>query len=130
MMHENQTFSSFYFELSDIVNSSFNLGKPIPDFKVVRKILRSLLDIFRPKVTTIEKSKDIDCIRVDELVDSIQTYKMTLPNSHKLKDSTFKTSENEENDIEMPYEVTNNELTHMAKRIKRAMKFNKGFYKN
>ena len=39
MMHENQIFSSFYSELSDIVNSSFNLGEPIPDFKVVRKIL-------------------------------------------------------------------------------------------
>ena len=35
-MHENQTFSSFYYKLSDIVNSLFNLGEPIPDSKVVR----------------------------------------------------------------------------------------------
>ena len=33
-VHENQTFSSFYSELSDIVNSSFNLGEPIPNSKV------------------------------------------------------------------------------------------------
>ena len=33
-MYENQTFFFFYSELSDIVNSSFNLGEPICDSKV------------------------------------------------------------------------------------------------
>ena len=60
--HENQTFSSFYFELSDIVNSSFKLRELIPNSKVVRKILRSFLEKFRPKVTTIGESKDIDFV--------------------------------------------------------------------
>ena len=84
-MHENQTFFSFYFELNDILNSSFNLGEPIPDSKIVRKILKSLLKRFRPKVTAIEESKVIDSMRVDELVVSIQTYEMTLPNPISLK---------------------------------------------
>ena len=95
-MNEDQNFSPFYSELSDIVNSSFNLGEPILDSKVVRKILRSLLERFRPKVTAIEESKNIDSIRVDELVGSIQTYVMTLPTSHKHKEIVFKTSEKEE----------------------------------
>ena len=30
----------------------------------------------------------------------------------------------------MPYDITSDELTHMSKRIKRVMKFNKRFYKN
>ena len=94
-MHENKNFSSFYFELSDIVNSSFNLGELISDLKVVRKILRSLLEIFKPKVTAIKESKDIDSMRVDELVGSIQTYEMTIPSSQKSKDSAFKAFENE-----------------------------------
>ena len=55
---------------------------------------------------------------------------MTLPNSHKPKDSSFKASKNEKKDIEMPYDIIHDELVHMAKRIKRAMKFNKKFYKN
>ena len=71
--HENQTFSSFYSKLSDIVNSSFNLGEPIPNSKVVRKILRSLQERFKLKVTTTEESKDIDSMRVDELIGFIQT---------------------------------------------------------
>ena len=78
-MLENQNFSSFYFELSDIVNCSFNLREPILDSKVVRKILRSLLERFRPKVTNTEKSNNINSLSVDELVGSIQTYEMALP---------------------------------------------------
>ncbi|KAL6328653.1 hypothetical protein AAG906_003338 [Vitis piasezkii] len=58
-------------------------------------------------------------MRVDELVGSIQTYDMTLPNSQKLKDSAFKVFKNEEKYIEIPYDITHDELAHMAKRIKR-----------
>ena len=69
-------------------------------------------------------------MRIDELVGSIQLYEMTLPNSHKPKEFAFKASKNEEKDIKIPYDITHDKLTHMAKRIKRAMKFNKRFYKN
>ena len=104
--------------------------KPILDSKVVRKILRYLTERFIPKVTAIEESKEIDSMRVDELVGSIQTYEMTLPGPQKPKDSTFKASENEEKDTKMLYNITRDELTHMTKRIKKVMKFNKKFYKN
>ena len=60
-------------------------------------------------------SKDIDSMRVDELVGSIQTYEMTQPNSHKPKDSAFKAFENEKKDTKMPYEITHDELAHMVK---------------
>ena len=115
-------FLPFYSELSDIVNSSFNLGEPILDFKVVRKISRSLPKIFSPKVIAIEKNKDIDLMRIDEIIGFIQTYEMTLPNSQKPKDSTFKTSKNEEKDIKMPYNITRDEL---KKIMKHTRKFNK-----
>ena len=70
-------------------------------------------------------------MRVEKLVvDSIQTYKMTLPNSQNFIDFVFKASENEEKDIEMAYDITRDELAYMAKRIKKVMKFNKSFYKN
>ena len=76
----------FYSKLSDIVNFSFNLGELISNSKVVRKILRSLPKKFRPMVTTIEESKDIDSMRFDELIGFIQTYEITLPSSQKPKD--------------------------------------------
>ena len=43
---------------------------------------------------------------------------MTLPNSQKPKDYALKVYENEEKDIEMPYNITLDELAHMAKKIK------------
>ena len=77
-MFENQNFSSFY-----SFDYSFNFREHIPDSKVVRKILRYIPKRFRPKVTTIEERKDIDLMRINELVGSIQTYEMGLPNSQK-----------------------------------------------
>ena len=131
-MYKNKIFFPFflYFELSNIVNSSFNLRKPILDSKVVRKILRSLLRRFRLKITTLNKSNDIDSIRIDELVGSTQTYEMTLPNYQKPKHLAFKTFENKKEDTEIPYNIIRDELDHMAKRIKMVMKFNRKFYKN
>ena len=46
---------------------------------------------FRTKVTAIEKSKDLDDIKVQELIGSLQTYELSLPNQRKSKSLTLKT---------------------------------------
>ena len=61
----------FYAKLNDIVNSAYNLGEISDQPKIVRKILRSLIEDFRPKVTAITESKDVDSIPIDELVGSL-----------------------------------------------------------
>ena len=55
---------------------------------------------------------------------------MTLPNSQTHKDSAFRSSKNVEKDVEVPHNITRDGLAHMAKRIKKVMKFNKKFFKN
>ena len=60
------------------MNSAFNLGESIAKFKIVRKILRSLFEIFHAKITAIEEVKDIDQISLIELVGNLQTYEMGL----------------------------------------------------
>ena len=55
----------------DIVNSSYKFGEIYDQPKIVRKILRSLIEDIRPKVTAITENKDVDCIPVDELVGSL-----------------------------------------------------------
>ena len=40
---------------------------------------------FRAKVTTIEESKDLDDINIQELVGSLQTYEMSLSNQRRSK---------------------------------------------
>ena len=70
-MKEDETFDEFYAKLEDIVNSAFNLEKCIAEFKIVRKILRSLPERFHAKITAIEEVKDIDQIPLTELVTNL-----------------------------------------------------------
>jgi len=75
-MGDDEPFDSFYGKLNEIVIAKLSLGEKIEDTKVVRKILRSLLESFRVKVTAIEESKDLDEIEIQELIGSLQTYKL------------------------------------------------------
>ena len=59
-MKENESFDEFYAKLNDIVNSTLNLGKTIPEPKIVRKVLRSPPKKFHAKITASEESKNID----------------------------------------------------------------------
>ena len=68
---DNENFDEFYAKLNDIVNSAYNLGEIYDQPNIVRKIIRSLTEDFRPKVTTITESKDVDSIAVDELIRSL-----------------------------------------------------------
>ena len=77
-MEEDESFDEFYAKLKNIVNLAFNLGETIPEPKIVRKVLRSLLKRFHAKITAIEESKDIDKIPLTELVGNLQTYELRL----------------------------------------------------
>ena len=66
-----KSFDEFYAKLKDIVNLAFNLGETIPEPKIVRMVLRSLLERFHVKITMIEESKDIDQIPLTELVGNL-----------------------------------------------------------
>ena len=76
--------------VEQIVNSAFNLGEIYDQRKIVRKILRSLTEDFRPKVTAITKSKDVDFIPLDELVGSLQSYELDLLKTGKFKSMALK----------------------------------------
>ena len=78
-MSEVKSFDSFYRKLNEVVIRKFNLGEKTEDSKIVRKILRSLLESFRAKVTAVEESKDLDEIKIQELIGSLQTYELSLP---------------------------------------------------
>ena len=77
-MEEDESFDEFYAKLKDIVNLAFNFGKTIPEPKIVRKVLRFLLEKFHAKIMAIEESKDIDKIPLTELVGNLQTYELGL----------------------------------------------------
>ena len=77
-MDEDKPFDDFYAKLKEIVNSALNLGEQIPEPKIVKKIVRSLLERFHAKITAIEESKDLDFIPLTELIGNLQTYELGL----------------------------------------------------
>ena len=89
-MFDDESFDEFYAKLNDIVNSVYNLVEIYDQPKIVRKILISLTKDFRPKVTAITESKDMDSIPVDELVGSLQSYELDLPKTNKSKSIALK----------------------------------------
>jgi len=91
-MLEDETFSEFYTRISDLRNSMVSLEKMVPDVKLIKKILRSLLERFRIKVTTIEESKDLESMKIEELVGSLQSYEYSLPPIRKVKEIALKAS--------------------------------------
>ena len=90
-MSEDESFNSFYSKLNEVVVSKFNLEEKMEDSKIARKILQSLPEIFHAKVIAIKESKDLDDIKVQELIGSLQTYKLSLPNQRKSKSLALKT---------------------------------------
>ena len=131
-MGDDEAFDSFYGMLNEIVIAKLNLGEKIKDSKVVRKILRSLPESFRTKVTAIEESKDLDEIKIQELIGSLQTYELGLPSHKSSKSLALKTiiermdNSCEEDDVEK-------EVSFLAKNFRKFLKmknsgkpFNKG----
>jgi hypothetical protein len=91
-MLEDDTFGEFYSKMSDLRNQMVSLGKIASDVKLIPKIIRSLPERFRIKVTTIEESKDLEEMKIEELVGSLQTYELSLPLVKKLKTIALKAS--------------------------------------
>ena len=115
-MSEDESFDSFYSKLNEVVIGKFNLGEKMEDSKIVRKILQSLPESFRTKVTAIEESKDVDDIKVQELIGSLQTYELSLPSQRKRKSLALKTiNERVEAHDSSDEDVVEKEVAYLAK---------------
>ena len=123
-MSEDESFDSFYSKLNEVVVSKFKLGEKMEDSKIVRKILKSLPESFYAKVTTIEESKDLDDIKVQELIGSLQTYELSLPNQRKSKSLALKTV-NERVDVHdsSDDDAIEKDVAYLAKNFRKFLKF-------
>ena len=113
-MSDDECFDEFYAKLNDIVNSAYNLGEIYDQPKIVRKILRSLTEDIRLKVTTIIESKDVNSISVDELVGSLKSYKLDLSKTNKSKSMALK-SVDDANGNGFDDELSSTEIAYLAK---------------
>ena len=113
-MSDDECFNEFYVKLNDIVNSTYNLDEIYDQPKIVRKILRSLTEDFRPKMTIITESKDVDSIPVDELVGSLQSYELDVPKTNKSKSMALKSVDDVDGN-EFDNELSSTEIAYLAK---------------
>jgi hypothetical protein len=128
-MLEEETFGEFYTKISDLRISMVGLGKQISDVKLIRKILRSVPELFRIKVTTIEESKDLEEMKIDELVGSLQTYEYFLPPIRKAKTIALKASKASQKKSKVSFDedsdIDEDVVAMLAKNFERFMKSNK-----
>lgn len=98
-INNEEFFNESYTKANDIVRSSFNLGERIPEAKIGRKIIKSLPKRIRPKVTTIKERKDLDTIKIEELVGFLQTYELKKNKSLALNNIKEESSNQIDKDI-------------------------------
>ena len=132
-MEEDESFDEFYAKHKDIVNSAFNLGETILEPKIVRKVLRSLPEIFHAKITVIEESKDIDKIPLTELVGNLQTYELGLTRIRKSSKSKSMALKAKSSDIDQSSDNGDSKMkSYITRQFKKFMKNanGKGFDKD
>ncbi|GKF22689.1 hypothetical protein Tco_0075011, partial [Tanacetum coccineum] len=102
-----QEYKKFSISNEETINSGFprfnaimtSLKSLNPDYSSknhIRKFIRALLLKWRAKVTTIEESKDLATLPLDELVRNLKVYEMILENDDVVSKTTTKEKENEE----------------------------------
>ena len=123
-MSEDESFNSFFWKLNEVVIGKFNLEEKTEDSKIVRKILRSLPEGFRAKVTAIKESKDLDEIKIQELISSLQTYELSLPSQRKSKTLSLKAiNERVETQDSSDEDEVEKEVMYLAKNFRKFLKF-------
>ena len=92
----------------------------------MRKILRSLSESFHANVIAIEESKELDDIKVQELIGSLQTYELSLPSQRKSKSLALKTiNERVEAHNLSDEDVVDKDVAYLVKNFQKFLKFKK-----
>ena len=122
-MFDDECFDEFYAKLNGIVNSAYNLGEIYNQPQIIRKILRSLTEDFRPKVIVIIESKDVDSISIDELVGSLKSYELDLPKTNKSKSMALKSIDDVDGNG-FDDELSSTEIAYLAKNFRNFRRYN------
>jgi len=80
-MKDDESIEEMYSRCQTLVSGLQILKKSYVASDHVRKILRSLLARWRPKVTAIEEAKDLNILSVEDLVSSLKVHEISL-NEH------------------------------------------------
>ncbi|GKV10956.1 hypothetical protein SLEP1_g22252 [Rubroshorea leprosula] len=77
-MKPEESIQEMYTRLNDIVTNLKALGKVYPSQEVVRKVLRSLPKNWEAKKTAIEEFKDLNTLKLEDLIGKLMTYEIKV----------------------------------------------------
>ncbi|GJY55941.1 hypothetical protein Tco_0455056 [Tanacetum coccineum] len=78
VISDDETIDCAFAKFNTIITSLKALDESFSSRNHVRKFLRALPTKWRPKVTTIEESKDLSTLHLDELIGNLKVYKVVL----------------------------------------------------
>ncbi|GJT81470.1 zf-CCHC domain-containing protein [Tanacetum coccineum] len=84
---EDETIDWAFARFNNISTSLKALDESFLSHIHVKKFLRALPTKWRPKVTTIEESKDLSTLPLDELIGNLKVYKVVLEKDSKISKS-------------------------------------------
>ena len=122
-MSDDECFDEFYAKINDIVIFTYNLGEIYDQPKIVRKILKSLTEDFRPKVIVNTESKDVDSIPVNKLVASLQSYELDLPKTNKFNSMALKSVDDVDGNG-LDNELSTTKIAYLGKNFRNFLKNN------
>ena len=70
-MKHSETIAEYFVRVTSVANQMRSNGETMPDTKVVEKVLRTLTERFTYVVVSIEESKDVSAMTIDELQSSL-----------------------------------------------------------
>ncbi|KAD3068893.1 hypothetical protein E3N88_36773 [Mikania micrantha] len=77
-MKNGETVNEYVGRVMSTANQMRNSGDEMPDVKIVEKVLRTLTPNFNFVVCSIEESKDLDLLTIDELQSSLRVHEQKL----------------------------------------------------
>ena len=121
-MLEHEIINYFNSKLCDIANEAFTLGEKYSNTKLGRKTLRSLLERFAYKVATIEEARDVQNMRLDELMGSLQRFDLNLKMNKNDKSIVFQAEHHESSDEGNDIDDNDESLVLLTKNFNKFLK--------
>jgi hypothetical protein len=100
-MEKYEDIATYFLHIDEVVNTMRGLGETVGNDIIVKKVLRSLLARFDPKISALEERIDIDTLLMDELQGILTTYEMRTSNENPSnKETTFKVAKKDRKKVE------------------------------
>ncbi|XP_043717542.1 uncharacterized protein LOC122665458 [Telopea speciosissima] len=125
---EDEVIEHYLNRVNEIVNSIRGLGEQLTNSVMVKKVLRTLPNFYNPKVSIIEKSKNLNSLNLDEVHRILTGYEMRIIKPKPIdKEAAFQTLKKLKIKEEKESEDSDDELiAYLARKFKKGTSKHKG----